>query len=104
MSLANMIVMPTDNCINPFIIPGTARKYSCAIGASISVVGEDALVLITNGWIASAGGIHLGSYPTASRPANPLVGQRINDSTLGVDLLFAGKKTGWLHHSTGVVS
>ncbi len=101
MSLPNQIVMPADGAANPFTIPGTTRKYSCAAGAAISVVGDDALVLLNNGWIGGSSLNVVGSGATAARPAKPQPGNSYNDTTVGGLVIYAGSKTGWVHHSTG---
>ena len=52
MSLPNQIVMPADGAPNPFTIPGTSRTYRCSAGSSISVVGDDAIILRNAGWVS----------------------------------------------------
>ncbi len=102
MSLPNQIVMPADGAPNPFTIPGTARTYRCAAGASLSVIGDDALILRNAGWVCASGAAVVGSGASSGRPSNALVGQAYNDTTIGALIIYAGKKAGWLHHTTGV--
>ena len=101
MSLPNQIVMPADGAPNPFTIPGTTRTYRCATGASISVVGDDAIILRNAGWVSASGAAILGSGATSARPSNALIGQAYNDTTVGALVIYAGKAAGWLHHATG---
>ena len=101
MSLPNQIVMPADGAPNPFTIPGTARGYKCAPGGAISVVGDDAMVLRNAGWVSASGAAVIGSGATSGRPTNPLIGQAYNDTSVGGLVIYAGPKTGWLHHATG---
>ena len=101
MSLPNQVIMPADGAPNPFTIPGTTRSYRCSAGASISVVGDDAIILRNAGWVSATGAAVIGSGATSGRPSNALVGQAYNDTTIGALVIYGGKKTGWLHHSTG---
>lgn len=101
MSLPNQIVMPADGAPNPFTIPGTSRTYRCTAGASIAVVGDDAIVLRNAGWVSASGAAIVGSGATSGRPTAALVGQAYCDTTIGALVIYAGKKTGWLHHATG---
>ena len=101
MSLPNQIVMPADGAPNPFTIPGTTRAYRCSPGSSISVVGDDAIILRNAGWVSASGATIVGSGATSGRPIKALIGQAYNDTTIGALVIYAGKKTGWLHHATG---
>jgi hypothetical protein len=101
MSLPNQIIMPADGAPNPFTIPGTARTYKCAAGASISVVGDDAMILRNVGWVSANSAAVIGAGATSGRPKNALVGQAYNDTSAGGLVIYAGPKTGWLHHATG---
>jgi hypothetical protein len=98
MSLPNQIIMPADGAPNPFTIPGTARTYKCSARSSISVVGDDATILCNVGWVSVGNAALIGSGATSGRPANALIGQAYNDTTVGG---LAGPRTGWLHHATG---
>jgi len=101
MSLPNQIIMPADGAPNPFTIPGTTRSYKCAAGSSLSVVGDDAMILCNAGWVSAGNAVVIGSGATSSRPKNALVGQAYNDTTVGGLVIYAGPKSGWLHHATG---
>jgi hypothetical protein len=101
MSLPSQIVMPADGAPNPFTIPGTTRTYRCAAGSSLSVVGDDAIILRNAGWVSASGAAIIGSGPTSVRPSNPIIGQAYNDTTIGAIVIYGGPKTGWLNHSTG---
>ena len=91
MSLPNQIVMPAD---------GTTRTYRRPAGASISVVGEDA-ILRNAGWVSVSGAAIVGSGATSGRPSDAFIGQAYNDATIGALIIYARKKTGWVHHATG---
>ena len=72
MSLPTLVVMPADGAANPFVIPGTTRQYSCTAGSAITVPGEDANILRSQGWVAAGPGTtikHVGA--TSSRPKSP---------------------------------
>jgi hypothetical protein len=101
MSLPNQIVMPADGAPNPFTIPGTSRTYRCATAASISVVGDDALILRNAGWVGASRATVVGAGPTSGRPTAALIGQAYNDTTAGALVIYGGPRTGWLHHTTG---
>jgi hypothetical protein len=101
MSLPNQVIMPADGAPNPFTIPGATRTYRCSPGASITVVGDDAIILRNVGWLSASGAAVIGSGSTSGRPANALIGQAYNDTTIGALVIYGGPKTGWLHHSTG---
>jgi len=101
MSLPNQIVMPADGAPNPFTIPGTTRVYKCSSGSSISVVGDDAIILRNAGWISANTAAIIGAGPTSGRPTNALIGQAYNDTSIGALVLYGGPKTGWLNPSTG---
>ena len=101
MSLPNQIIMPADGAPNPFAMPGTTRAYRCAAGSSISVVGDDAIVLRNAGWVSANGAAIIGAGATSGRPTNALIGQAYNDTSVGGIVIYAGPKTGWLHHCTG---
>jgi hypothetical protein len=105
MSLPNQVVMPSDVCQNPYIIPGTTRKYSCSVGSSIVVPGDDAMVLKNAGWIGGELNTPSGAGPTSGRPLGNLqIGTTYHDTTLSTIIIYAGPKTGWVHHSTGAAS
>ena len=105
MSLPNQVVMPSDAAQNPFTIPGTTRKYSCPVGSSIVVNGDDALVLQNVGWLGGKLNTPVGAGPTSGRPTSGLyIDMTYHDTTVGALLIYAGPKTGWVHHSTGAVS
>src|SRR5271157_2213847 len=101
MSLPNQVIMPADGAPNPFTIPGTTRTYRCSAGASISVVGDDAIILRNVGRGSASRAVILGAGPTAGRPTNPLIGQAYHDTIVGGIVLYGGPKAGWLHHNTG---
>ena len=101
MSNALCLLMPGDGALNPFAIPGTKRKYTCTAGATVQVPDSDAAIMTTCGWI-NALGLHGGNVgPTTGRPANPPFNTVCNDTTIGAAVVYAGLKTGWLHHATG---
>jgi hypothetical protein len=101
MAYNNMLLMPGDGAVNPFTIPGTTRKYTCAAGATLSVPDFDAAILLGVGWVNSLGtrGGNVGT--TAQRPANPPANTVFNDTTVGAAVVYGGPRTGWLHHSSG---
>ena|SRR5271157_1738757 len=101
MSLPNQVIMPADGAPNPCTIPGTTRTYKCSAGSSISVVGDDAIILRTAGWVSANGAAIIGSGATSGRPTNALIGQAYNDTTVGALVIYGGAKAGWLHHNTG---
>jgi hypothetical protein len=81
------------------------RTYTCAVGATPILVPDfDALVLLSNGWLASTAD---GAGTTAQRPlANqatstpaPNVGFSYFDTTLGTKVVWNGKN--WINHATG---
>jgi hypothetical protein len=104
MSWPTEIVMPADNAANPFTIPGTTRTYSCAAGSVITVPGEDALMLRSQGWVGAAHALIIGTGPTSARPKYLFQGQAYMDTTLGRIVLYGGPKTGWLNYFTGAPS
>jgi hypothetical protein len=103
MSLPTEIVMPGDGAANPFTIPGTSRRYSCSAGSAITVPGEDAQMLRSQGWVGAKNAQMVGEGPTSARPASyyMLAGQTFNDSTVGATVIYGGPKTGWLNSLTG---
>ncbi len=107
MGLPSLICMPADHALNPFTVPGTGRVYRCALGAAITVPGEDANILCSSGWVSAAfnrmgaNGL-LATGTTAQRPVHGLLkGQTYMDTTLGVVVVWGGTTTGWLHSATG---
>ncbi len=69
MGLPNKSVTPGANASNPFIIYG--RMYSCASGSSISIMGEDANVLINHGWIEVPAALNLVGTAGPTGPTGP---------------------------------
>ena len=102
MSLPNQVVMPSDGAPNPATIPGTGRIYRCGAGASISVVGDDANVLMNMGWVGGKLATPVGAGPTSGRPTSGLFkGMSYHDTTVGAIVIWLGTASGWVHHSTG---
>ncbi len=101
MSYTNKLLMPGDGAINPFTVPGTTRKYTCSAGATILVPDFDAALMLSEGWVNSTGSGSGSAGPTSGRPSAPSVGQIYTDTTVGAAVVYAGAKTGWLHHATG---
>jgi hypothetical protein len=100
--MPNVRVTPTAKSPNPFTIPGTGRKYTCAVGSTIDVPDFDAAVLKNAGWLSTtAGDGSVGT--TAQRPANAHAQQEYLDTTVGAIVISDGKGN-WLHHVTGVAS
>jgi len=65
------------------------RTYSCAVGNTVDVPDQDAIVMTANGWNAVAGGGAVGT--TAQRPAVPRPGVEYHDTSLGKTIIFDGK-------------
>jgi hypothetical protein len=102
MSQPNLIVMPGDGAANPFTIPGTSRTYTCTVGSAISVVGEDANVLRSKGWVRCGPGTRITrSGATTARPTHPEIAEGFVDSTVGAVVIFAGPVSGWRNPVTG---
>jgi hypothetical protein len=94
--------MPGDGAANPFTIPGTNRTYRCTAGSAISVVGEDANILRSQGWIAAGPGtriVHSGA--TTARPTHPDSGEAFVDTTVNAIVIWGGPVTGWRNPATG---
>ena len=100
--MPNVRVSPTATSPNPFTIPGTSRKYTCAVGSTIDVPDFDATVLKNAGWVSmTAKDGSVGT--TAQRPVGAHYGQEYLDTTVGAILVSDGKGN-WLHHLTGAAS
>ena len=107
MSLPNQVVMPGDGAPTTFTIPGTTRSYTCAAGAAISVVGEDAFELRNAGWVGLApGAAFQGAGTTTNRPTlqKGNIGSYYIDTTLNIVIVYGGPVSGWLNAATGVSS
>lgn len=90
------IAIPGDGAANPFTIPGTARKYSCASGSSIQIPAGDADMLSSHGWIAIGGGVISSAGGTSQRPRAPMRNQIFLDFDLGEIVAWAGPVAGWV--------
>jgi len=104
--VANLQVFPSATARTTMTVNG--RVYACLVGAQPIVVPDfDAMVLLSNGWLASTGD---GAGTTAQRPAAnpatgtpaPRTGYEYFDSTLGTKIIWNGKS--WINHSTGAVA
>jgi hypothetical protein len=105
MSLPTEIVMPGDGAANPFVIPGTTRRYVCALGSAIVVPGEDAQMLRSQGWVGTQASKINGSGPMTARPTQVdglMQGRLFFDTTVGTIVVWGGPKTGWLNAGTGL--
>ena len=99
--MANLQVFPSANARTTITVNG--RVYTCLVGAApIIVPDNDAMVLLSNGWLASTGD---GAGTTAQRPVAqtgtpaPNVGYSYFDTTLGTKVVWNGKN--WINHATG---
>ena len=104
MGLPLEIVMPGDGAANPFTIPGSNITYRCATGSAITVPGEHAPMLRSQGWVGAAHALITGLGSTSARPTNLFQGQAYMDTTLGRIVLYGGPTTGWLNYITGAPS
>jgi hypothetical protein len=105
--------MPADGAFSTsgvakYTIPGTTRTYTCALGSAISVVGEDAEIMRTQGWVGVQNAKMKYSGPTTNRPGSPgavdsiiYQGQAYLDTTVNAVVIYGGPKTGWLNAATG---
>ncbi len=108
MSLPRMQVMPADQVVSPFTIPGTTRTYSASAGTSINVPGEDGLILVAHGWCGlTLEGAFAGAGTTAQRPTSasfPTLRKDMFyvDTTLGYVVIYSGPVLNeWFHAATG---
>lgn len=100
MAVSIKMIMPGDNAVNPFVVPGSNISYSCAAGSQIGVPVFHADLMIGVGWVNALG--HYGaSGTTAQRPSSPYKGQTYLDTTVNAVIVFAGPKTGWLRSTSG---
>ena len=89
-------VMPPADGLHPAITVN-GRSYTCAVGSTLDVPDQDAMVMTANGWTRVAGIGAVGA--TASRPASPVKNQVFHDTTLGYDIVWDGKA--WRNPATG---
>ena len=103
MSGPTKIIMPGDGAPSPYTIPGTGRKYACAAGSAITVVADDADILLSNGYVTAHSHRAIGGRAgtTANRPSPVTQGHVYNDTTVGAMIVYGGPVTGWLHGTTG---
>lgn len=81
-------VMPPADGLHPSIV-ANGRSYACALGSTLDVPDQDALIMLANGWTSHGSGGQVGA--TAARPVNPYRGQEFHDSTLGKTIVSDGK-------------
>ena len=88
MVMTHRLMPPADG--NHPTITVNQRTYTCALGATVDVPDQDALIMINNGWTtASTGGVGV----TAARPSAASVGKggEFHDSTLGYTIKSDGR-------------
>lgn len=100
--MANLAVAPAAKA--PLVVSIQGRTYTGVFnGTPIVVPDFDALVLMSNGWLAMA---RDGAGTTAQRPTlgfgntlNPKNGYEYYDSTLGITVIWNGLN--WIRVDTG---
>lgn len=79
-------VLPPAN--GPLTIEVFGRKFTTTAGTPINVSDSEAQILVANGWLICAEG---GTGATTGRPANPKIGTRFTDTTVGYLVIWDGK-------------
>ena len=94
-------VMPPGDGLHP-TIKVNGRTYTAAVGSTIDVPDHDALVMVSNGWLAVAGAAAVGT--TAQRPTAPVHNQQFVDTTVGMVVLYDAYGKRWVNHITGAAA
>lgn len=84
--MATQRMIPGAASPNPITVNG--RVYTCAANSTLDVPDFDAAIMEANGWMPAT---RDGVVTTANRPAAPVKGQELVDSTLGKKIRWDGK-------------